>query len=134
MSYFFPFHGEVFTGENYKKIYLQTSHWKHLTIRLIHRNRDAHCFICERTNTLLLHHERYDHLFHERLFRDVFIICYTCHKQIHFHTFLLVFTRKTALTFWSLKRRRLFLRFIFCVRNRKFFSSTWYFFRYLLIF
>lgn len=133
MSYFFRFHGESFTGQNYKDIYLKTPHWQKLTEKHIYTNKNACCFICEKTSTLLLHHERYDNLFHERLYKDVFIVCFDCHTQIHFYTFLFFWKRKTKLSYWRLKRKRLFLRMLFCVQKRRIGLSVWYFLRYLFV-
>lgn len=120
-----------YVGENYKA-YFQTNHWRKLKETLIYSNRDAKCWICEFPSNLLIHHESYDNLFKERLYKDIFIFCYGCHSQLHFRTFLHFFRIKTPLRKWNLKRRRLFLRAIFCVRRRGIGLQIWYFLRYLI--
>jgi len=112
--------------------YFQTDWWRKLNDQLIDSKTDANCWICEKTNTLLLHHEKYTNLFAERLYRDVFVLCYTCHSRLHFSTVLFFFLRKTKLDYQSLKRRRLFLRLLFVLKQKRFGSAVWYLFRYLV--
>jgi len=78
------FTADYYRGENYPK-YFKTPHWKNLNVELIDSNPDAKCWICQKTNTLLLHHVNYDNLFFEKLGRDVFILCYDCHTRTHYH-------------------------------------------------
>jgi RNase P subunit RPR2 len=66
------------------KLYLQTIWWQELNVQLIDSNPDAKCYICQKTNTLLLHHVKYDNLFREVLFKDVYILCFNCHTRTHF--------------------------------------------------
>lgn len=119
---------EEYIGKNYPN-YFKTPHWVQLKEDLIYSNRNVHCWIDEITYSLLPHHERYDNLFHERLHRDIFILCYNCHRQLHFYRTFFFFTVKTKLTPSSLKRRRLFLRMLFCMRKRRVGLSIWYFLR-----
>lgn len=130
MSLFSTSQPQQFTGENYKAVYLKTPHWARLTEKYIYSSYPAKCFICEKTSTLLLHHEKYDNLFHERLYRDLFILCFNCHTELHFYKRFYVFPIKTKLRYRSLKRRRLFLRMRFCIHNRKIVPSIWYILRY----
>lgn len=124
------FTAAYYTGKNYP-LYFQTEHWLSLNDDYIYSNSDAKCWICQKTYTLLLHHEKYENLFNERLFRDVFILCFDCHTQLHFYRFLFFFRRKTKLNPKSLRKRRLYLKTLYCIRSRKFFPSLWYFLRYL---
>jgi hypothetical protein len=123
---------EYYRGIHYPE-YFKTKHWQKLNDTLIDSNRDAKCWICEISYTLLLHHERYDNLFHERLNRDVFCLCFTCHTQLHFYRFLFVFNRKTSLSYVSLKRRRLWMKLKYVIRKRNISSSIWYTFRYIFV-
>ena len=123
------FTAEFYRGENYP-LYFRTPHWLQLNEKLIDSNPRAKCWICEIPYNLLIHHESYRYLFHERLYRDVFILCFTCHTQLHFYRFLFIFQRKTKLTAFALKRRRLWLRLIEVTRKKRFGLSFWYFFRY----
>ena len=133
MSHFTRFSQMNFTGENYREIYLKTPHWLQLVDQLITSNPNAKCYICEKTYTLLLHHCRYDNLFHERVGRDIFILCFNCHTQVHFRRFLILFTRKTPLRRRALLKRMYLLRLFFCVRNRKFFATIKFIFLYLTV-
>jgi len=111
--------------------YFKTEWWITLKDKLIYTNPKAKCWICEKKYNLLIHHENYQRLFHEKLNRDVFILCFQCHEQLHFYRILWVFKMKTPLQYKKLKRRRLFLRFKYCIQNKYFISSIWHFFRYL---
>lgn len=124
---------EYYHGVNYPQ-YFNTSHWRDLKYKLIYSNKSAKCFICEYPYTLLIHHESYNYLFHERLYRDIFILCYNCHEQLHFYTFLFLFKVKTKLKRKSLRKRRLWLRLIICVRTKRFRLMIWYIFRYIINF
>lgn len=121
-----------YVGINYPK-YFKTQWWIEKKDEWIYSNPKAKCWICEITSNLLPHHERYDNLFNERLYRDIFILCFFCHTQLHFHKFLLLFTRKTKLDRRSLKRRRLYLRMLFCIQKRRVGRSMFYFLRYIFV-
>lgn len=119
MGFFTIYKGEKMTGENYRRIYLQTEHWERLVEKEIYSNKTAKCCICEKKYSLLPHHEKYDNLFHEKINVDVFIVCWDCHIKIHFYKLFFIFTKKTKLKYKYLRRRRLFLRAIYCIQNRK---------------
>ena len=68
--------------------YLSSSHWQEITRSLIDLNPRARCWICGKRRHLLLHHVSYDHLGHERLGIDIYIVCYGCHEEIHWSVFL----------------------------------------------
>lgn len=121
-----------YRGEDYK-LYFLTPHWVHLKEKLIYSNPNAKCWICEITYNLLPHHEKYENLFHERLNRDIFILCFDCHSSLHFYRFSLFGHYKTKLSYLSLKRRRLFLRMCFLLRKHRFALALWYLFRYTFI-
>lgn len=121
---------EYYRGEHYPEYFL-TDHWHDIKDQFIYKRFGAHCWICEKTSTLLPHHERYDNLFHERLFRDIFILCYDCHNKLHFYKIFFVFTVRTPLTFFSLKRRRLLLRSKFLIQKKRFASAFWHIIRYI---
>lgn len=75
---------EYFIGEHYPD-YFKTRWWKELNDALIDSNPDAKCWICGKTNTLLLHHVSYLNLFAEVLGIDIYILCFDCHTRTHFH-------------------------------------------------
>lgn len=129
---------QVFTIEYYRGArypeYFTTEHWSNLKRKYIYLNPKAKCWICEITFTLLPHHERYDNLFHERISRDIFILCFNCHTQLHFYKFLFIFNRKTKLSYRNLKRRRLYLRMLFCIHKKRIVRSIWYFLRCIFCF
>lgn len=120
---------DYYIGEAYPEYFL-TIHWDQLKEKLIYSNPKAKCWICEKTNTLLLHHIRYDHLFKERLYRDVYILCYNCHSQVHNYRLFIFFSIKTKLKKRDLVKRMLYLRFKFCVQKRRLLPSLWYGLRY----
>ena len=99
--------------ENYKD-YLATKWWKHLTHRLITLSPNAECFICHKKYSLLLHHVSYENLANEKLYRDVFILCYFCHKDEHFTLFS---HKKIPLKEKILRKRLIFLKIIYPVRK-----------------
>jgi hypothetical protein len=134
---------EYYIGERYKE-YLLTIHWFRLKEKYILQNPKARCWICETpvfvferfgqlSSNLLLHHVRYDNLFHERLYRDLFILCISCHSQVHFSTYFKIFRHKTQLTRMRLYRKMVLLRIRFCIRFGKFWLVPWYMLRYLTL-
>jgi 5-methylcytosine-specific restriction endonuclease McrA len=121
---------KVFTANYYRGLhyqeYLQTPHWINLNVKLIDTNRSAQCWICKKTYTLLIHHVRYDNLFHERLYRDIYILCYDCHTRVHFYKILGIFTRKTVLKRRNLLRRMRYLKYKDCIQKKSYGAATWY--------
>lgn len=113
--------------------YFKTEWWINLKVKLIYSNPDVKCWICERKDTLLIHHEIYANLFHEKLNKDIFILCFNCHTQLHFSHFMKIFHRKTPIRTWNLKRRRLFLRLQFVIQKGRLSLSIWYLLRYLFV-
>lgn len=113
-----------YTGANYPQ-YFKTAHWRRLKVNFIYSNPNARCWICEYDEDrgkLLPHHEIYN-LFHEKLGRDIFILCGNCHTQVHFYKKFFIWKRKTPLKTMNLKRRRLHLRFEFCIQNKRYWSA-----------
>jgi len=103
---------------SYEK-YLQSSYWKHLKIKLIYSNKKARCAICETSFNLLLHHERYDNLYHEKLGRDIVIVCGLCHTKIHYITILFI-RFKVPLIHEKLLIRRKWWKLVFCIQHKGF--------------
>ncbi len=117
-----------YTGKRYP-LYFQTKWWALLNDQLIDSNPKAKCWICHKKYSLLLHHEKYT-LFREKLYRDIFILCFTCHDQLHFPTLFFMFRYKVPLRVSSLRRRRLWLKLMFHVRSKRFTLVPWYLLRY----
>lgn len=65
--------------------YFNTKHWNDLKEELLWK-RGTECWICGKWSKLLIHHISYKNLFHEKLYRDVYILCFDCHNQVHFWT------------------------------------------------
>lgn len=107
------------------KEYVESNHFKLLTDKYISDNPNAKCFVCECPYNLLIHHVSYRNLENERLKRDIYIVCYFCHKKIHFRKFLFL-SLKTPLTRRALIRRMYYLRLKECVHNRRFGLSAYY--------
>lgn len=110
----------MITCSSYNK-YLKTYYWNDLKIKYIYSNPHAKCWICEKSFTLLLHHISYDNLYAEKLYRDVFILCFNCHTRVHF---LLFNTFRLPLSKTILLIRMRFLRFIFLVQKRRFIAAV----------
>ena len=121
-----------YVGENYPK-YFTTDHWYYLKQQLIYSNANAHCWICEKTDTLLIHHVKYDNLFNERLKRDIYVLCFDCHTQVHFYTFLHFFKKKTKLVKRKLVRRMILLRILYLLNSKRFIKAGLYIPRYMFI-
>lgn len=107
--------------------YRKTPYWRHLKYTYIYNNKDAHCWICEGTYNLFLHHVRYNMFFKEKLGKSFYIICGDCHDQIHFFR-ILFYKKKLELKRRNLLIRQRYLRFKYCVLNRKFLLSLYYLF------
>lgn len=132
-----------YVGQRYKE-YLLTEHWGELRNKYIFENRAAKCWVCETpvlifarygsmSSNLLLHHVRYDNLFHERLYRDLYILCTDCHSRVHFSVYLKIFKFKTPLIKFRLLRKMLLLKVRWCIRNGKYWLIPWYILRYILL-
>lgn len=118
--------------KQYAGEYLMSTHWEKLKKQHIYSKSDVKCWICSHKRSLLLHHENYTNLYKEQFEKDIFVLCYNCHTQLHFSTFLFFFKRKTPLIPKYLKRRRLFLRLRFCTRNGQVGLIIWFLIRYIL--
>lgn len=120
------FTSSKYTGVQYPK-YFKTIWWKKLKVELIYSNPNAKCWICGSRATLLLHHEIYN-LFHEKLNRDIFILCFDCHTELHFYTQFFFLKRKTKLITRHLKIRRLHLKYNYCIHNKHYGKALYYIF------
>src|SRR4051794_9003371 len=89
--------------------YFKTKWWKDLKLQLIYRNPKARCWICRENYKLilLLHHVDYTKLYCEKLNRDIFILCMSCHNRVHFSRLT---GKKTPLTRKNLLNRMQLLR------------------------
>ena len=121
----------TYYGDDYLK-YLQTPHWRELNRKLIYSNRSAKCWICGKLNSLVIHHIRYDNLFHERQYRDVYLLCHKCHSRVHFWYLLGIMKIKTPLRRRHLLHRMVSLKCTNMIRKRRFGLALWYVLRYTL--
>lgn len=103
--------------------YMETEHWYKLKKKYIYDNPNACCWICGIKKFLLLHHVDYANLYYEKLYRDIYIICFDCHQKIHFSFFGLF---KTPLIKKKLLIRMRFLKFIFCIQHKQIGLSIYY--------
>lgn len=125
--------------EWYKLEYLSSPHWHNLTDKLIYSNPKAKCFICQKTNTLLLHHIKYENLHNEELLKirlfhhdgDVMIVCFDCHTNIHFIRLLGILKIRVPLVSYILIKRALFLALIKAIQKRKVIRALTIFLFYL---
>lgn len=113
--------------------YLQTIWWKRLKKKLITANPHARCFVCENKFSLLLHHITYEHLMNERLGRDIYILCYTCHTNAHFYKVLGIITRRVPMNRKSLVMRLYYLRCRHLLENKRILLGCWYTLRYFFL-
>ena len=75
--------------------YFKTDWWFNLKWKHIYGKASAKCYICTSSGKLLIHHVSYNNLFHEKLIRDIYILCFDCHNKAHFWT---IFKIKVPLT------------------------------------
>lgn len=111
--------------------YLEAADFRKLTVKLIYSNPNATCWICERTwhdltdeEYLLLHHVSYINLGKEKIKRDVYILCNTCHRKVHFYWFF--GKRKTKLIKRNLLKRMRYLKMLICIQKKRFWAYVWY--------
>lgn len=116
------------------KLYFQTLWWHDLNEVLIDSNPHAKCWISGETSTLLIHHVSYTNLFCEKLKRDVYILAYDWHTQVHFYTFLKLFERRTKMKKRNLLRRMRYLKTKLCYQRKQYGLSLWYFLLCILSF
>lgn len=64
--------------------YLDSKHWQKLRKEVWASGVRKECHICKTKRNLLLHHRTYTNLGHERLGRDVILLCKFCHIDVHF--------------------------------------------------
>lgn len=111
-------------GMSYEE-YLHSAHWAGLRDKHIYKNKRSHCWICGLSKTkylLRLHHESYRRLGEEKLGRDIFIICKSCHKALHF-TFKVF---KSSLDERVLRKRRYLLRLRHELLKGRVLPFVWY--------
>jgi len=131
-----------YVGDKYQE-YLQTPHWIKLQEKYIFSNKKARCWICEtpvyvfskegrKASNLLIHHVSYANLFNEKYYRDIYILCYRCHTQVHFYKIFIFFPITTRLKKRDLLQRMLFFRLKYCMQKKRITLSVWYFLRYLI--
>jgi hypothetical protein len=94
--------------------YLNSSQWENLKKRYIYYDKKANCWVCNRSRNLLIHHVSYKNLGSEKLYRDIYILCFNCHKAVHFWFFKVPLTVSWLLL--SMRARKL----IFCIQKGKF--------------
>lgn len=103
--------------------YFLSDHWKALKEDHLDK-RTSQCFVCETWVKLLLHHVSYANLFKEKLWKDVYILCYSCHNKAHFWTvWKWKVPLKTNWLLFSMRARKL----IFYTQTRQFgLFSLWF--------
>lgn len=111
--------------------YLEAGSFRKLTEELIYSNKNAACWICGRTwseladeEYLLLHHVSYNNLGKEKVKRDVYILCNTDHKKVHFYWWF--GKKKTKLIKKNLLKRMNLLRARHLFKNEHFWRGLWY--------
>lgn len=106
--------------DNYSD-YFNTKWWFDLKYKHIIGNKNAKCFVCGRTDSLLLHHVNYQALYREKLLKDVYILCFDCHNRVHFwFNGLIKVSLSTNVLLFSMRLRKS----TFCIRNRYFIMAV----------
>lgn len=94
------------------------------------------CFINEILSSILPHHTNYKNLGCERLYRDIYPICFDCHTAIHFIVvqFPLGYQLKlkVPLNRFCLTKRMLYLRLKYLLQQKRGALAMWYAFRFVL--
>lgn len=79
--------GKKFPGKMSYSEYLKSSRWA--AIRETVLTSRSKCYVCQSRKGLLPHHISYRHLGYEKLGCDVVVVCFDCHKKIHWWFFKL---------------------------------------------
>lgn len=109
--------------------YFETKWWQNLKEDHLYK-RGAKCYVCSGWANLLLHHVSYANLFKEKLYRDIYVVCFNCHNQVHFWTiFKIKVPLKTNYLLFSMRLRKI----IFCIRNKQFGLALLWFFTVIII-
>lgn len=116
----------------YVREYLTSDWWEKLKKKNIYSNKRASCWICTKKYNLLLHHENYKNLGNEKLNKDIFILCFQCHTQVHFQKVLYFFKIRTPLIEKKLRRRRYLLRLRYCIHNKNIGLSILFLIKYII--
>lgn len=103
--------------------YFKTEWW--ISLKEDHLfKRNAKCYVCGKWSKLLLHHLSYKNLFKEKLYKDIVILCFDCHTQVHFWTiFKIKVPLKTPWLIYSMMLRKT----IFCTHTHRFGLAGLYF-------
>lgn len=113
-------------GQLWYQGYINSSAFKKLRVIIVGKK----CYICEflpNSNINIPHHVNYRNLYEERLWRDIYPLCYNCHNQAHFFMLFGIFKIKVPLNEFFLRKRLYYLRLKYCIRKRYFFRSIWAF-------
>ncbi len=105
--------------------YLKSQWWHDLKEDILFK-RDAKCYVCGEWSRLILHHVNYASLGNEKLGKDIFILCPSCHTKCHFwtHFHLKVPLRIGSLLFSLRMRKQLYY-----VQHGRFgLSALWFLF------
>ena len=105
---------------DYEK-YRQEAHWRGLVELHVYQKK-AKCSVLGikwngkrgKKSNLRLHHGNYNHLYHERINKDVYVVSTIAHRLIHFYLF---YFWKVPLKPELLERRRKIFTFLNCVQK-----------------
>lgn len=121
------------SNNSYYSSYLHSKHWYKLKKRLISGKVVSKCYICGSSSRLLVHHISYANLGKEVLGRDVVIVCFNCHEEIHFTPVFFFWRKKTPLKTEILLRRQFFLKSKKLIQSGKIIQSLPYILLWILI-
>ena len=111
------------TKQQYREVYLQSSHWKRTRERVLDINEHL-CQICRSADCLEVHHITYNNLYRERR-DDLVCLCHDCHEAIHkyidAHRYYRKPIRRGKWRNYDLQNREWSDRYLFreAVRNRQ---------------
>lgn len=69
-----------YTKDEYKE-YLSSEHWS--TVRERALKFYGSCVLCGAMRHLNVHHRNYNHMWKERISKDIIVLCNDCHKKFH---------------------------------------------------
>lgn len=108
--------------KSYNDYIVQAPEWQQTIKRYQKAHRVIYCWICDATIYLQLHHEDYQNMPKEDVWRDLVALCSDCHALVHFDEK----GRRTPLYAVALRARRKQLRRKYVLTHLR--SSTmWYF-------
>lgn len=106
------------------KDYFNTAHWKRLRKKYI--KPSTKCYVCGTNKYLALHHASYQNLGHEKINKDLYVLCFRCHTKVHYYLFKLI---RVPLSKDALLASMYYRKAIYKLGNLNIIAFIWYLIR-----